>query len=733
MIINSIIRSAGIVLIAIALAFALGTCGGGNQSSVPPSLKPGRASVSPQASDATGGQLQHRVEPRPGAADSLDDALVELAGMECPEGVDEELWGELKGALKEALVTQMESRLSSRDSIGNNSGLESPDSTIRGTTARLASAPPMLAEDRVNDLTLIDHYDGTYTLEWHYQNLGDYDQNGTVGISDITPIAMHYGEEVPEGDADRNSIQAVVDGSGNDKVDIADITPIAMYYGTCCEHYSLRRAFTHPEDIGETTEIGTAPVELAEGDGRKVFSVDLTQSPYSFLAVAPVDEEESPGELSNVVMTPNHSPVAELSAEPAQGDAPLHVSFDASGSSDVDGAIVKYEWDWEGDGVYDYDSGTDPTAERLYVTADYYDPQVRVTDEHNSQASASVAVQAGNWRISVVMEDVSSGYASHTHLEVVNGHPAVSLYEGQDAFWYVRAEDNMGASWGSPVLVDVDSQEGFNLAGDNELIVANGHPALAYQAGDDWELRYARANDADGTSWGEPIVVGDLLLGEGNLFSATIVNGRPAIAFWDIYLYYVRANDANGDTWGSPIQFDYYPWGGLSLLVVNGKPAIGGLMRYARALDANGDTWGSPVAVSDEGGGWSQMAIVNGNPAIACSDNVPELGGRILKYVRALDADGETWGDPVTVTDDTGVARPSLQVVHGHPSIAYEWHHGDYEHLMYVKATDPDGTNWRSPVIVDETDFAYPSLELVNGCPAISYHALNEIKFAIYY
>ena len=112
MIINSIIRSAGIVLIAIALAFALGTCGGGNQSSVPPSLKPGRASVSPQASDATGGQLQHRVEPRPGAADSLDDALVELAGMECPEGVDEELWGELKGALKEALSSRAKTIIS---------------------------------------------------------------------------------------------------------------------------------------------------------------------------------------------------------------------------------------------------------------------------------------------------------------------------------------------------------------------------------------------------------------------------------------------------------------------------------------------------------------------------------------------------------------------------------------------------------------------------------------------
>ncbi len=86
---------------------------------------------------------------------------------------------------------------------------------------QFGEGPPTGDDNRLTDLTLSDHYDGTYTLEWHYQNLGDYDHNGAVGISDITPIAMHYGEEVSEGDPDRNSIQAVVDGSENDIVDIA--------------------------------------------------------------------------------------------------------------------------------------------------------------------------------------------------------------------------------------------------------------------------------------------------------------------------------------------------------------------------------------------------------------------------------------------------------------------------------------------------------------------------------
>jgi len=107
--------------------------------------------------------------------------------------------------------------------------------------------------------------------------------------------------------------------------------------------------------------------------------VEISEEPRTYIAVAPMDAEETPGELSNMVIIPNHSPVAALIADPMEGEVPLQVSFDASASSDIDGPIVKYEWDWEGDGVYDYDSGSVAEAEHTYDVADYYDPQVRVT------------------------------------------------------------------------------------------------------------------------------------------------------------------------------------------------------------------------------------------------------------------------------------------------------------------------------------------------------------------
>jgi uncharacterized repeat protein (TIGR01451 family) len=56
-----------------------------------------------------------------------------------------------------------------------------------------------------------------------------------------------------------------------------------------------------------------------------------------------------------------------------------NVTFDASCSHDPDGWIVKYEWDWEGDGVYDFVTNN-PVANHQYAKEGVYYPKLRVTD-----------------------------------------------------------------------------------------------------------------------------------------------------------------------------------------------------------------------------------------------------------------------------------------------------------------------------------------------------------------
>ena len=52
---------------------------------------------------------------------------------------------------------------------------------------------------------------------------------------------------------------------------------------------------------------------------------------------------------------PNQGPSASFTVNPNTGEAPLTVSVDATGSSDTDGTIASYAWDFSGG---DIDSGT---------------------------------------------------------------------------------------------------------------------------------------------------------------------------------------------------------------------------------------------------------------------------------------------------------------------------------------------------------------------------------------
>jgi hypothetical protein len=106
-----------------------------------------------------------------------------------------------------------------------------------------------------------------------------------------------------------------------------------------------------------------------------------------------------------------------------------------------------------------------------------------------------------------------------------------------------------------------------------------------------------------------------------------------------------------------------------------------------------------------------------------------------LKFVRAVDPEGTTWNTPVTVDvhPQTGTYS-SLNIINGNPAISY--FDDDIGAIKYVRATDADGTSWSAPVIVDAAvgfTGGNTSLKTVNGVPAISYYDdLNkDLKFII--
>ena len=97
--------------------------------------------------------------------------------------------------------------------------------------------------------------------------------------------------------------------------------------------------------------------------------------------------------LSNKVDTPiivigsvttNEQPNAVLSANPPQGSSPLTVSFDGSQSSDPDGTIVQYDWNF-GDGS----TATGPTVQHTYTGTATYTVSLMVTDDKGGTATAT--------------------------------------------------------------------------------------------------------------------------------------------------------------------------------------------------------------------------------------------------------------------------------------------------------------------------------------------------------
>jgi PKD repeat protein len=86
----------------------------------------------------------------------------------------------------------------------------------------------------------------------------------------------------------------------------------------------------------------------------------------------------------------NSLPTASFTATPSAGVAPLTVSFDAGASTDPDGSISTYSWNF-GDNSTSTSSAS--TASRTYTTAGSYTVTLTVTDNSGGKASTTRTVQ----------------------------------------------------------------------------------------------------------------------------------------------------------------------------------------------------------------------------------------------------------------------------------------------------------------------------------------------------
>ncbi|MEZ5337642.1 MAG: PQQ-binding-like beta-propeller repeat protein [bacterium] len=155
------------------------------------------------------------------------------AAPEVPEGVDPALW--------QSMLTELEQVRSDA-----------------GRTREISMAPRELG-NRVTQIGTEDSGDGGVNVGWYYQNTGDYDQNGQVTISDLTPVGVGFQATAASSGW---FTKGAADGDHNGEVNLADITPIGVHFGNAVTGYIVEHTTT-PQFLGSYTPV--AEILFSEG------------------------------------------------------------------------------------------------------------------------------------------------------------------------------------------------------------------------------------------------------------------------------------------------------------------------------------------------------------------------------------------------------------------------------------------------------------------------------------
>jgi serine protease len=166
------------------------------------------------------------------------------------------------------------------------------------------------------------------------------------------------------------------------------------------------------------------------GDGKSIIgrvANHTYKEPGNYIAKLTVtDNEGATAEKTfEVIITgppPNQAPTASFSANPQTGEAPLQVTFNGSESSDPDGTIASYSWDF-GDGQ----TGTVTNPNHIYTEEGNYQVTLTVTD--NDGATGEVTQE-----IVVTPSTNKAPTASFTASQTTGGVPlTVSFNAGSSS------------------------------------------------------------------------------------------------------------------------------------------------------------------------------------------------------------------------------------------------------------------------------------------------------------
>jgi YD repeat-containing protein len=174
-------------------------------------------------------------------------------------------------------------------------------------------------------------------------------------------------------------------------------------------------------------------------------------------------------ETKTVNVVANQAPNASLTGTPNPAVLGQTTKLDASGSSDPDGSITKYEWDLDGNGTFETDTGTTATVNRQYTAIGTTNVTVRVTDNGGKTATSTLPVTVNSGGVSNYGDTVldTAGLVNYWRMGEVAG-PTMADSTGTFA-----ATAFNGPTFGVPGAIKDDPNTAVRFDGSNDYASAN--------------------------------------------------------------------------------------------------------------------------------------------------------------------------------------------------------------------------------------------------------------------
>ena len=587
-------------------------------------------------------------------------------------------------------------------------------------------------------LDIVDSYTGTFTVGATYNGVGSWPalfylrvpEAGTPLLSLASPPINGTGQDFDPYEVDNaQDYTLLLDVNGSDAgVDAATI-------------------WTLSDAAAGTVDVSGAQAVLQIEDGyTDVFSVGAA---YNGTASVPdvIWLDGTPSGLPE-------PPVADLQVSPGTNvdDYWTEFIFDASGSTATMGSIDFYSWDCDGDGYWEISETSTATLTHTYGYTGVFSATVRVTDDRGATDTASVEI---------------------TVTDNGNFHPTASLLARVGAGEWL---EDLTAE--VPVTVDFDASGSsdpdgpidhylWDLHGDGVFEDLGTSAQQSHSYTEDG-IYYLKVQAYDGAGDMDTAIVeltltqpGGNMTPQASLQAAPTFGTMPLAVSFDASL----SSDPNNDTlsfewdWDGDGTYDYDS--GTTPTADHTYDAAGDYTAVVKVSDPGGlfDTDSVNVTVDDGTASWHffdvavpdgttyssmgegcSLAVVDGFPGIAFLADIEddEYSPKKLMFVRATDADGTSWGTPVNVHaasnnwDEIGFS-PELEIVGGMPAVAYATrrYSGSWYYRIYAcTAADAQGSAWGSPQTVaggvGNNAFYHLDVEVVDGTLAAVYYMMAD-------